>query len=65
MLQMEEDKLMFQLPGQKLQGLTPMFGETFENPDWGAFEFRRDPENTITGFRLQSDGVRNLEFARQ
>ena len=65
LLQMEEGRLMFLLPGQKPQELTPMFAETFENPDWGAFDFMRDPENAISGFRLQSGRVRNLEFTRQ
>jgi len=65
LLQMEEGKLMFLLPGQKPLELTPMFAETFENPDWGAFDFIRDPENAISSFRLHSDRVRNLEFTRQ
>lgn len=65
LLQMDEGKLMFLLPGQKPQELTPMFAETFENPDWGAFDFRRDTENAVSGFSLHSGRVRNLEFTRQ
>ena len=41
-----------------------MFGGTFENPDYGAFEFRRDADGAVTGFSLQSGRVRNLGFER-
>jgi hypothetical protein len=64
-LQMDEGKLMFRLPGREPLELTPMFAETFENPDWGAFDFSRDTENAVSGFRLHSGRVRNLEFTRQ
>lgn len=64
-LRMEEGILVFQLPWQKPRELTPMFGETFENPDWGAFEFRRGPQGSITGFTLQSGSIRNLWFLRK
>jgi len=65
LLQMDEGKLMFLLPGQKPLELTPMFAETFENSDWGAFDFRRDTKNAVSGFSLHSGRVRNLEFTRQ
>lgn len=42
-----------------------MFGETFENADYGAFEFERGPDGCVTGFRLQAGRVRNLLFTRR
>jgi CubicO group peptidase (beta-lactamase class C family) len=58
------DRLLFRAPGQAEEELTAMFGETFENPDYGAFEFQRDANGRVTGFRLQSGRVRNLAFER-
>jgi hypothetical protein len=42
-----------------------MFGETFESPDWGAFEFKREADRDISGFLLSSGRVRNVLFQRQ
>lgn len=60
-----EGVLLLQVPGQAEQELVAMFGETFENPDYGAFEFARAADGRITGFRLQSGRVRNLLFTRR
>lgn len=57
--------MMLTVPGQAPQELTPMFGETFENPDYGSFTFQRNEQGEITGFVLQSGRVRNLAFIRQ
>lgn len=46
------------------QELTAMFGETFENPDYGAFTFTRNSSGEVDGFKLQSGRVRNLGFVR-
>ncbi len=46
------------------QELTAMFGETFENPDYGAFTFARDASGQVLSFTLQSGRVRNLSFMR-
>ena len=61
----EGDRLLFRVPNQAEEELTAMFGETFENPDYGAFEFQRDADGRVTGFRLQSGRVRNLAFERR
>ena len=63
-LTVEDGLLVFRPPNQPPQELVPMFGETFENPDYGAFEFRRGPDGAVTGFSLQSGRVRNLGFER-
>jgi len=59
------DHLLVQIEDEQTQDLTPMFEDTFENPDLGAFEFRRGPEGKIAGFKLQSGRVRNLLFYRK
>ena len=64
-LEMDEGRLMFRLKDQDPRELTAMFGETFESPDWGAFEFKHDGKGNITGFLLSSGRVRNLLFIRQ
>jgi CubicO group peptidase (beta-lactamase class C family) len=60
-----EDSLHFALDTVPPQELTAMFDEIFENPDYGSFQFVRDSDRQITGFRLQSGRVRNLLFHRQ
>ena len=64
-LDVREDKLWFSLDDEGPQELTAQFGETFENPDYGAFTFEKDAAGRVQGFRLQSGRVRNLAFARQ
>ena len=64
-LYLDGDRLMLKLRGVDPMELTPMFDETFENPDWGAFEFSRDPNQQVKGFRLQSGRVRNLAFEKR
>jgi len=46
------------------QELTAMFGETFENPDYGSFTFQRDAGGAVTGFLLKSGPLRQLLFDR-
>lgn len=53
----------FGKPGDHL--LEPQFGETFTNPDYGTFEFRRDSQGRIVGFSLASGRVRNVAFIRR
>lgn len=60
-----EDHLLLQIEDEPPHDLTPMFNDTFENPDLGAFEFLRGPEGNIASFRLQSGRVRNLMFYRK
>lgn len=62
---LDDAKLMLALKGVEPMELTPMFGETFEHPDWGAFEFARGADGSIKGFRLQSGRVRNLAFEKR
>jgi CubicO group peptidase (beta-lactamase class C family) len=64
-LNANDGKLWFDLDDEGQQELTAMFGETFENPDYGAFTFEKHPDGKITGFKLQSGRVRNLAFVRQ
>jgi len=64
-LSVNEGKLWFDLDDEGPQELTAMFGETFENPDYGAFTFARDASGKVVSFKLQSGRVRNLEFVRQ
>lgn len=64
-LSLGEDKLWFNLDDEGPQELTALFGETFENPDYGAFTFTRDAGGRVTGFKLQSGRVRNLAFSRR
>jgi CubicO group peptidase (beta-lactamase class C family) len=64
-VRVSEDHLLVQIEDEQPQDLTPMFDDTFENPDLGAFEFLRGPEGNIAGFRLQSGRVRNLVFYRK
>jgi hypothetical protein len=64
-LSVNEDKLWFSLDDEGPQELTAMFGETFENPDYGAFTFQRDAKGKVAGYTLQSGRVRNLAFARR
>jgi CubicO group peptidase (beta-lactamase class C family) len=61
-LEVSDGKLWFSLDDEGPQELTAMFGETFENPDYGAFTFNRDIAGYVTGFVLQSGRERNLEF---
>lgn len=63
-LYVDDDRLMLKLAEVDPMELTPMFDETFEHPDWGAFEFERDAGGAVSGFRLQSGRVRNLAFTR-
>ncbi|MDT8321391.1 MAG: serine hydrolase domain-containing protein [Xanthomonadales bacterium] len=58
------DRLRFSIGDGPAHDLPPVFGETFENPDYGAFEFRRGDAGSITGFELQSGRVRGLVFKR-
>ena len=39
-----------------------LFDEIFENPDFGAFVFKRDQSGDVSGFVLQSGRVLNLFF---
>jgi CubicO group peptidase (beta-lactamase class C family) len=64
-LRMQDDSLVFDLDGEEPREMSPMFGETFEAPEWGAFEFIRGDDGRITSFKLQSGRVRNLLFTRQ
>lgn len=64
-LRVGEGVLLLTVPGQPEQDLVAMFGETFENPDYGAFEFTRAADGSVTGFRLHSGRVRNLLFERR
>ncbi len=64
-LTVSDDKLWFDLEDEGPQELTPMFGETFENPDYGAFTFTRDSAGKVDGYKLQAGRVRNLGFVRQ
>jgi CubicO group peptidase (beta-lactamase class C family) len=63
-LRLDGAKLLFRVTGQTEEELTAMFGETFENPDYGAFDFERAPDGRVTSFKLQSGRVRNLAFVR-
>lgn len=65
LLNVTEDKLWFSLDDEGPQELTALFGETFENPDYGAFKFARDANGQVTGFKLQSGRVRDLVFVRR
>jgi CubicO group peptidase (beta-lactamase class C family) len=64
-LYVDESRLLLKLAEVEPMELTPMFDETFEHPDWGAFEFERDATGVVIGFRLQSGRVRNLAFERR
>jgi hypothetical protein len=64
-LAVEEGKLMFSLDDKAAQEAVAMFGDTFENADYGSFTFRRGADGQVTGFLLQSGRVRNLAFGRQ
>jgi len=59
------NRLMFEIPYATEQELSPMFGETFENPAYGSFTFARGGDGSVTGFTLQAGRVRNLAFSRQ
>ncbi len=64
-LKVLKDRLVFQVANKEPQEISALFGETFENPDWGSFRFVRDDNGEVTGFRLQSGRVRNLAFFRE
>jgi len=64
-LYLSGDRLMLKIPYVAEQELTPMFEQTFENPDYGSFTFERDGDGPATRFTLQSGRVRNLIFSRQ
>jgi len=59
-----EERLVFAIDGRGAHELTAMFGETFENPGYGAFEFTRAGDGRVTGFSLDSGRVRGIAFAR-
>ena len=59
------DELRFSIGDGPAHDLPPVFGETFESPDYGAFQFRRNEQGSITGFELQSGRVRGLVFERR
>jgi len=61
----DASRLLLKLAEVEPMVLTPMFEETFEHPDWGAFEFERTADGAVGGFRLQSGRVRNLAFERR
>lgn len=63
-LTVNDEKLWFSLDDEDPQELTAMFGETFENPDYGAFKFTKNSAGQVEGFKLQSGRVRNLAFTR-
>jgi hypothetical protein len=63
-LKVNEGRLWFSMDDEDPQELTAMFGETVENPDYGAFSFERDSNGKVSGFTLQSGRVRNLDFVR-
>lgn len=64
-LELDEGKLWFSLDDEGPQELTAMFGDTFENADYGAFTFNTNNAGGVEGFTLQSGRVRNLAFVRQ
>ncbi len=64
-LKVLKDRLVFQVANQEPREITALFGEIFENPDWGSFRFVRGDNGDVTGFRLQSGRVRNLAFFRE
>lgn len=64
-LSLSDNKLWFNLDDEGPQELTAQFGETFENPDYGAFTFTRNASGRVSGFKLQSGRVRNLAFSRR
>lgn len=64
-LAVEDGKLMFKVDDEAPQEAVAMFGDTFENADYGSFTFERDADGRITGFLLQSRHARNLAFRRQ
>jgi hypothetical protein len=47
------------------QELVAMFGETFENADYGSFTFRRDAGGAITGFEHQAGRDNITQFERR
>jgi len=65
LIRVSGDHLLLQIKDEQVRDLTPMFDDTFENPDLGAFEFLRGPEGGIAAFKLQSGRVRNLVFYRK
>lgn len=65
LLSLQDERLVFRLDDEAPQELTALFGETFENPDYGSFTFERDATGRVVGFELQSGRVRNLRFERR
>lgn len=63
-LYLDGDRLLLAVEDVEPMELVPMFGETFENADWGAFEFDKQADGIVSGFRLQSGRVRNLAFRK-
>ena len=64
-LKVLKDRLVFRVAKKEPQEITALFGEIFENPDWGSFRFVRGDNGEVNGFRLQSGRVRNLAFFRE
>jgi CubicO group peptidase (beta-lactamase class C family) len=64
-LSVTDGTLVFRVAEEPARELVPMFGETFENPYWGSFEFLRDTNGAIRGFHLQSGRVKGLAFSRR
>lgn len=63
-LSLDGGSLVFKLDDEAPEELTAMFGETFENPDYGSVIFQRDENGSISGYTLQSGRVRNLAFSK-
>jgi CubicO group peptidase (beta-lactamase class C family) len=65
LIRVSGDHLLLHVDDGKTYDLTPMFDDTFENPDLGAFEFLRGTNGKVSGLKVQSGRVRNLMFYRR
>jgi hypothetical protein len=63
-VEVRQGSLWFIDGGESARRLTALFGDTFEDPDYGSFVFGRDPGGAVSGFALRSRGSEDRHFRR-
>ena len=64
-LQAEGNSIIVVLNHEQLTSLTALSVDLLSNPDFGVFDFKRNENQEITGFTLNSARVWNLQFVKR
>jgi hypothetical protein len=61
----ENETLMLHLEDGTTAAFHAVSDNVFLNDEYGVFRFERDGTNTVTGFKLEFERVKNLQFIKQ